>query len=122
VAAGVFVKANLDVEEFDTNNNFSGGRFTPTVAGYYQISGVIHHNCTGTTTAITTQLRKNGLSVGGVTGPVGTTDSLPCISTLVYLNGTTDYMELWGYQIGGSNNLFANGLTWMSGALVRAAS
>jgi hypothetical protein len=34
-------KVTLDVENFDTNSNFASSRFTPTVAGYYQVNGSV---------------------------------------------------------------------------------
>jgi hypothetical protein len=45
------------------------------------------------------------------------------LSTLVYLNGSTDYIELWGYANAGTGYLFngAAGYTWMNGYLARSA-
>src|SRR5210317_1629772 len=41
IAGYTFVKMNLQTEEFDTDSCFdtSLSRFTPTVAGYYQVNG-----------------------------------------------------------------------------------
>ena len=39
---GAFTKISFQVEDYDTNNNFASSRFTPTVAGYYQISAASH--------------------------------------------------------------------------------
>jgi hypothetical protein len=33
-----WTKVLFEVEEFDTNSNFASSRFTPTVAGYYQLT------------------------------------------------------------------------------------
>lgn len=35
---GVYNKINFDVEDFDTNNNFSSGTYTVPVTGYYHIA------------------------------------------------------------------------------------
>ena len=35
---GVEQKVTFAVENWDTNNNFASSRFTPTVAGYYQLN------------------------------------------------------------------------------------
>ena len=50
------------------------------------------------------------------------------ISTLVYMNGSTDYLELYGYSVGGTNPLingsyasYTNINTWMNGYLARTA-
>ena len=42
IATSTFTKIALNAELFDTDNNFdtSTYRFTPTVAGYYQINGL----------------------------------------------------------------------------------
>jgi hypothetical protein len=43
-ATVTYTKIQLNTENFDTNNNFDSTtnyRFTPTVAGYYQISGAV---------------------------------------------------------------------------------
>jgi hypothetical protein len=36
-----YTKVTLGTEEFDTNSNFASSRFTPTVAGYYLITGSV---------------------------------------------------------------------------------
>jgi len=36
-------------------------------------------------------------------------------------NGTTDYIEMWGYLNGGTSASFANGLTSFSAAMIRPA-
>ena len=126
--ASTFTKVTLDVEDFDTNNNFSSSRFTPTVAGYYQISWNVQLSNTSTTWAhFISSLYKNGsefkrtqlnLTSGAVNnGSLGA-------SCLVYLNGSTDYVETYAYttaggtpQIVGGNNYW----TWMTGSLVRTA-
>jgi hypothetical protein len=41
IATGTFTKALFDTEFFDTNSCFASSRFTPTVAGYYQINGTL---------------------------------------------------------------------------------
>jgi hypothetical protein len=43
ISSNVWTKVTLGTEEFDTNNNFASSRFTPTVAGYYQINGSINY-------------------------------------------------------------------------------
>ena len=41
LASGSPTKVLFQVEEFDTNANFASSRFTPTVAGYYQINAQV---------------------------------------------------------------------------------
>ena len=112
------------LENFDTNNNFTSSTFTPTVAGYYQIN----LNCSMASTTATQFMFinpfKNGSSyvVGNISIPLsGVTYARATVSTLMYLNGTTDYVE--GYAYFSANNLTAassDGVQF-SGSLVRTA-
>ena len=122
--SGVTTKINLDTEVFDTNSNFASSRFTPTVAGYYQINGKARITGTGLTDG-SVYLYKNGsqLIIGSYTAS-GLTFSV--VSTVVYLNGSTDYIELYGYgaTISGGPTFQAIAIgnnCEMSGCLVRAA-
>jgi hypothetical protein len=107
-------KILFQTEEFDTNNNFASSRFTPTVAGYYQVSASIRT----LSTTIRMMIWKNGTSY-----KIGTeaTASNALVSTLVYCNGTTDYVEAYGLIVG--NQTLADGIntTWFNGAFVRSA-
>lgn len=96
VTSGTTTKLTLDTEAFDTNNNFASSRFTPTVAGYYQINGKIR--ATGTGVTANANLYKNGslLIIGSYTAATGA-PVFGTVSTIVYLNGSTDYIELYGY-------------------------
>lgn len=81
---------------FDT----SSYRFTPKIAGYYRVSGVVASG--GTAAAgnyLLSILYKNGAEYQRMSEVQfgGTTDALQAVgTTLVYCNGTTDYLELWG--------------------------
>jgi hypothetical protein len=122
--SGVATKVTLDVEAFDTNNNFASSRFTPTVAGYYQINGKARLNGTGLTDS-TVSIFKNGsqLILGTYTA---TGLAFSVVSTVVYLNGSTDYVELYanGTTSVGSPSyqyISVGNNCEMSGCLVRGA-
>ena len=99
-------KVAIDTENFDTNSNFdtTTNRFTPTIAGYYQVNGSVRGNAATTFTGIICQIFKNGaeLQRSNITATLtaGNSTQLVC-STIVYMNGTTDYLELFG-QINGT--------------------
>jgi len=117
VADSTYTKTTLGTEEFDTNNNFASGRFTPTVAGYYQINGSIYTGTSSITRAIA-YLYKNGSPYKrGTDLTVGNSVN---VSAVVYLNGSTDYVELWGY-VTATTPLFYNTDTWFNGCLIRTA-
>lgn len=114
----VWTKITFQVEEFDTNNNFASSRFTPTVSGYYQINGSYYSNGGPSRTAIATY--KNGASYKLV-DTVATTYGI-LISSLVYLNGSTDYVEIYMNNVtGGTGVLFDSTRTYFSGSMVRSA-
>ena len=118
-------KITFDTENFDTNGNFASSRFTSTVAGYYQVNGAITVNFwNGNILAVS--IYKNGsVYARGNTGYPQTVGGVRVnVGDIVYLNGSTDYIELYGYQYNQStNNVTATGSdqTYFSAALVRAA-
>ena len=97
---GANTKVILNNELFDTANCFDSTtnyRFTPNVAGYYQING-----SASLVSGVATQLSivgifKNGSSYSyGTSSPVySTIQNFITVSNLVYLNGSTDYVELF---------------------------
>ena len=126
ISASTWTKVNLATESFDTDSCFdtSTYRFTPNVAGYYQVNGSIMHNCSGTTTIALTAVYKNGASLfltEWANWSFGSGNSINC-SDIVYMNGSTDYLELYGYSAS-SSALFerSQGNTFLSATLVRAS-
>jgi hypothetical protein len=118
ISSGTFTKINLAVEDFDTNNNFASSRFTPTVAGYYQFNWGVR--CEGITTLESALYKNASLSCTG--SVVGANSFVSAGSHLVFLNGTTDYVELFCAQYAGSSqSITGNQNTRLSGCLVRAA-
>jgi hypothetical protein len=84
----------------------SGRTFRPNIEGYYHIDfNVWFDASTVSTGQYNIQLRKNGNTVAIIQQPTinnGTGQSLTC-SKLVYLNGTTDYLDFTAYQSTGVN-------------------
>jgi hypothetical protein len=126
-------KIQLNVEEFDTAScfdNTTNYRFTPNVAGYYQINGILRGAATTALNLIFLSLYKNGAAyIRGSEYPyavAGGPAAQVSISALVYLNGTTDYLELYGRIDGTGTCTFEFAGTpftsRMNGALVRSAT
>jgi hypothetical protein len=125
LTAAADVKITLDTELFDTNNNFSSSRFTPTVAGYYQVNGIMTVNY-WTGTILICYIMKNGsyYAIGNSGYPQSTGGVHVTVSAVVYMNGTTDYLELYGFNYAAtSSNVVSTGQAYtnFSGALVRSA-
>ena len=129
VSTGTWTKAQLNTKDFDTANCFDSTtnyRFTPNVAGYYQINGSITPDSgVAFGTGVYVAIYKNGNSyrVGSVNNTSAGTASIPCISAVIYLNGSTDYVELYAYFAGGSSMVIATtySSSSLSGCLVRSA-
>ena len=125
LTAATDTKIIFDAEAFDTNNNFASSRFTPTVAGYYQINACANMNYwNGIIYSVL--IYKNGSAYQyGQSAPPQTVGGVRAsVSSIVYCNGSTDYIEIYGWQYAASvNNVVADGfsLTWFNGALLRAA-
>jgi hypothetical protein len=132
VSNSTATKIALNTEQFDTANCFNntgstvGGipayAFLPNVEGYYQFNST----CIQGTSSITNnwlRIYKNGAAwSNGIGG--GITSGYINISDLVYLNGTTDYVEFYSF-VTATTPIFVGGvtptLTKASGSLVRGA-
>jgi hypothetical protein len=121
ISSATQTKITFETEEFDTNNNFASSRFTPTVAGYYQVQAQFQPNAVYS--AGTIGIYKNGSAYKyGSYNANATGVATPSMSCLVYLNGSTDYIEVYGYLTVGQEISYATtGLTWFQGCLVRSA-
>lgn len=94
-----WTKLQLGTEVFDATgayDNTTNFRFNPQVAGYYQLNGKAIFN-TAVTTLTAIAFYKNGsvLTQGPTTS--GASVYNIAFSDLVYLNGSSDYVELWVY-------------------------
>ena len=128
VTASTFTKVQLNAELFDTNNNFDSTtnyRFTPTVAGYYFFQGsCILQQTSGTAGIALIAIYKNGTNIGQneLTSTFSSGLTLQT-SILTYMNGTTDYVELYAYTAATAGPSIAPGsnTTWFNGFLARSA-
>ena len=119
VTGAVATKLALNAKEWDTSSAFdavTNYRYTPLVAGYYQVSA----GCPTVTTAAGTNsiaIYKNGslYKLNAIA-----TNGIPNISCMVSLNGSTDYIECY-INLGTTQNISASGNNFMSACLVRAA-
>lgn len=117
-----YTKVTLGTEVFDTNNNFASSTFTPTVAGYYIITGSVLVQSGAS--AVIVLIYKNGSSVAeGTALPAsGIFSATATTSAVIYCNGSTDYIELYAYQGSGGSVTMGSGVsTQMTGCLLRGA-
>jgi hypothetical protein len=120
-AATTFTKILFDTEDWDTNSNFASSRFTPTVSGYYQLEAAFVTNAGAGGPSFDLFIYKNGAiwkrigSIGGALDGAGIQGS-----TLVYLNGSTDYAEVYIYCSQAGNFYAAANRCYFQGIGIRA--
>jgi hypothetical protein len=120
-----YTKVEINTELFDTASCFDAStyRFTPNVAGYYQIQAACRISGTGVSTDVWA-IYKNGSNVAELNiGTSPATFDNRVVSSLISMNGTTDYLEFYCYINAASGQTFNNGsnTTWFQGFLARAA-
>jgi len=129
VTSGTITKIPCNTKEFDTNScydNSTNYRFTPNVAGYYQITVQAYYSTNGNQpTSFYNLIYKNGSAVKTNYFYVSSTTILgqTPLTALVYCNGTTDYIEFYARSSGGTS-AFISGTstnTFFQAFLARAA-
>ena len=123
ISSNTYTKVLLSTIEFDSVSSFStvNSRYQPNVPGYYRISAAIQFSGT-TPTQFAIAVYKNGAiyKTGAVSFSVtsGTVLNMTCI---VSMNGSTDYVELYGLEVAASALSFQAGIgsTYMQGEYIR---
>jgi hypothetical protein len=123
LSASTYTKVQFQTKEFDTNTNYDNAtnyRFTPTVAGYYQINASVRATQIGEINAI---IYKNGSSfkVGSDTQTTVTNNFSSIVSALVFLNGSTDYVEIYVYSQNAVTSTAGQQYTYFQASMVRGA-
>jgi len=112
-------KVEFDTKVFDTDNcydNSTNYRFTPTVAGKYYVYSSLEIG-SDTNTALDTiagYIYKNGInysSLGKVYNANYIRRSVVTLSSIIDMNGTTDYLEMFTYidVTSGTPTIFIDG-------------
>jgi hypothetical protein len=123
-STGVDTKVQLNGETFDTDNCFDSTtnyRFTPTKAGYYQFNCSLYFN-NGSTNFTLIVLQKNGAQYKRLTSDqMAAGGTSAGNSDLVYMNGSSDYVELYVYSDATSPQVYFNSFnTGFSGVWIRS--
>jgi hypothetical protein len=122
LSAGTSTKVNFSSEQWDTANCYDTGtsRFTPNVAGYYQISGTVRTDITNNP-VLHIYVRKNGSDVfTGSFLSVSSSQTATTVSGLVFCNGTTDFIDITVFS-GSAGNTNTGIACTFQGALIRGA-
>lgn len=119
-----WTKIQFNAESFDTDSCFDSTtnyRFTPTKAGYYEIvlAGYVQQTEGNKTCAV--GIYKNG-TLYARTMQVMDTEPAGSGSDIVYLNGTTDYVEGYVFSESGTSRQVynASSASYFSGVWIRS--
>ena len=123
VGSGSPTKVNLSSESFDTASAFdtTNYRFLPLVAGYYQINACATLSSASALFSVVS-IYKNG-SAYSIMNTQKSNANYNCasVSTIVYLNGSTDYVEMFAWESTATTIISTSPATFMCGSLVRSA-
>lgn len=127
IAINTPVKVQFNTKIFDTATAYDATtnyRFTPQVAGYYQINLAMRMNDSGAGGVNEfSYIYKNGSVYSTVAARDTTGQSVNLSqSVVVYLNGSTDYIEIYAQQNSGTSGNISGGANqaMFSASLVRA--
>ena len=110
---------------FDTNNfyNTSNYRFTPTIAGYYQLTAQLEFSLNSGNNMFGVMIFKNGAEALRVRRWNDGSNSNVNINVtgIVAFNGSSDYAQAYGWQNSGGNITVAQGVgrTFFEGVYLR---
>ena len=124
IGSGGNVKVNLNATLFNVGNCFNTGnaRFTPTVAGYYNITWQARVD-SATPDFCLARIFKNGSLYSDSRGTESNSaNSYPSAlnNSIIHMNGSSDYLEFYTYHgVGSSVNFSAgNDTAWAQGYLI----
>ena len=108
ISNSVNTKVSFDSLVFDTDSDYSTAnyRFTPSKAGYYSVTSSIYANySTSQYSVVVNKLYKNGSETSRSTRYVsisaGEDKGHIVLTDLIYMNGSTDYLEVYVYSTAG---------------------
>ena len=111
IPTGVETKLEVNTEEFDDSSSYDNAtnfRFTPTVEGKYYVYAQTQINSSDDFDGSALIIKKNGTAIA-THAKRHEDNEYYNISKVVQLNGTTDYVEVFGYQNSGSDKDFSGG-------------
>ena len=126
IADITFTKCQLNTERFDTGgmyDNATNYRYTPTIAGKYLFVGSVAFGAVADRVTVICAIYKNGAAISdniSTTSTAVSTSIYLQASTVVDMNGSTDYVELYVYQGTGGNKDTVATFTFLAGVLVGA--
>ena len=111
ITSGTETKLEIDTEDFDDGSSYDNAtnfRFLPTTAGKYYVYAQTQINSSDDFDGSALIIKKNGSAVA-THAKRHEDNEYYNVSKIIQLNGTTDYVEVFGYQNSGSDKDFSGG-------------
>lgn len=111
IISGTETKLQINNEEFDDGSSYDNTtnyRFLPTIAGKYYVYAQTQINSSDDFDGSALIIKKNGSAVA-THAKRHEDNEYYNVSKIIVLNGTTDYVEVFGYQNSGSDKDFSGG-------------
>ena len=106
IPSTTFTKVDFQTEEFDTHGWFASSRFTPLIAGKYQLNTFVGLMSVADQGTLHVAIYKNGSSHKWTRiKQSGTGELGGLVSATVDANGTSDYFEVYVWTSGGATNV-----------------
>jgi hypothetical protein len=124
VSQNVSTKITFDATEWNVLSGYStaNSKFTPTTAGYYQVTASVgSQNVAGGVVQL--DIFKNGSTYKSGFSINAAATYRSQMTCMVYMNGSTDYIEVYWYQnyIGTRATINDSTNTYFQGSLIRGA-
>lgn len=120
LTASTWTKVTMNAKDFDTNSNYdtTNYRFTPTIAGYYQITGIVFFSTSSASASgASVAIYKNGSIYKGVATYTPANGAMEgSISLPILFNGSTDYVEIYVWISTAGNTYLGSTNTGYGGA------
>jgi len=123
IVTATATKVTATTELFDKNGDYdaANSRHTPLIAGYYLYTGTVRFESAVDQTIMIVMVYKNGAEIKrGAVRASGTANHQPMVSTIIEMNGSTDYVEFYVLQDSGSDKTITgtSTVTHIQGALL----
>jgi hypothetical protein len=107
ITNAVFTKVTLPATPTDPQSwwNAANNRWVPTIPGYYEVNAMLAYTGLTVNSLYEVHIVKNGFTVANAFNPSSIAVSNFVSATaniVVYMNGTSDYLEMWTFHGGGT--------------------
>jgi hypothetical protein len=122
VGVGATVKLSPGSTTFNIGSGWASGKFQPTIAGYYLVTFNLSLVSQTAAYQFIGSIYKNGVEYETLrVGNLANTQLRGSLSSLVYLNGTTDYIEFYASHNHNSSSTVPSGYPIVGAAFLRPA-